>query len=71
MSVSLEICCTSLKSAIIAQKAGASRIELCDNILEGGTTPSAGLIARVKEVLDLPLRRYDQHVDRSWSYFLS
>lgn len=55
MSTHLEICCTSLASAEIAQEAGASRIELCDNILEGGTTPSAGLIARVLEAVDIPV----------------
>lgn len=55
MSVSLEICCTCLASAKIAQEAGATRIELCDNLLEGGTTPSAGLIASVVEELDIPV----------------
>lgn len=55
MTYQLEICCTSFESAYIAQKAGANRIELCDNILEGGTTPSAGLIARIKEELDIPV----------------
>jgi copper homeostasis protein len=51
----LEICCTSFASAKIAEENGASRIELCDNILEGGTTPSAGMIAKVKEELDIPV----------------
>jgi copper homeostasis protein len=51
----LEICCTSFASAKIAEENGANRIELCDNILEGGTTPSAGLIAAVKEELEIPV----------------
>lgn len=55
MTTDLEICCTSLTSAIIAQDAGATRIELCDNILEGGTTPSAGMIAAIKEELEIPV----------------
>jgi copper homeostasis protein len=55
MSFQLEICCTSLASAKKAQKAGATRVELCDNIFEGGTTPSAGLVASVKEHLDIPV----------------
>jgi copper homeostasis protein len=53
--MTLEICCTSLASAKIAEENGATRIELCDNILEGGTTPSAGLIAAVKEGINIPL----------------
>jgi len=51
----IEICCYSVESAIIAQSAGASRIELCDNIFEGGTTPSAGAIISARKKLDIPL----------------
>ena len=36
----IEICATSLKSIINAQNAGASRIELCQEYLIGGVTPS-------------------------------
>ena len=41
----LEICCYSLESALAAEKAGADRIEFCDNFYEGGTTPSFASIA--------------------------
>lgn len=46
----LEVCAGSLHSALAAQEGGAYRIELCDNLYEGGTTPSIGTIelARVK-----------------------
>ena len=46
----LEICSGSLASALAAQEGGAGRIELCDNLYEGGTTPSLGAIelARLK-----------------------
>ncbi len=36
----IEICCNSIQSAINAKTAGATRIELCQNLNEGGTTPS-------------------------------
>ena len=36
----IEICATSLKSIINAQDAGADRIELCQEYLKGGVTPS-------------------------------
>lgn len=35
-----EVCANSIQSAIYADKAGADRIELCQNLNEGGTTPS-------------------------------
>lgn len=53
--VKLEICCYSLESALAAQKGGAHRIELCDNNFEGGTTPSFGLLKRVREQLQIGL----------------
>lgn len=40
----VEICCGSIQSAFNAQRGGATRIELCQNLNEGGTTPSYGSI---------------------------
>lgn len=51
----LEICCFNFESALNAQLAGADRIELCDNIHEGGTTPSYGLISLLRDKLQIDI----------------
>lgn len=40
----IEICCGSIQSAANAKAAGATRIELCQGLIEGGTTPSPATI---------------------------
>jgi copper homeostasis protein len=45
----------TLRSAIIAERAGAARVELCANLYDGGTTPSAGLIDAVKSRVRVPV----------------
>lgn len=55
MKAKVEICAINLESAIAAQEGGAHRIELCDNIVEGGTTPSAATIKLAKDYLDIPV----------------
>lgn len=55
MNYTLEICSNSTQSAMNAQKAGARRVELCDNLWESGTTPSYGSIKKARELLDIGL----------------
>jgi copper homeostasis protein len=50
----IEACIGTLQSGLEAEKGGANRIELCDNLAEGGTTPSAALIQMTKEKLEIP-----------------
>jgi copper homeostasis protein len=51
MTVRVEAAVDSFASALSAQQAGVHRLELCGPLHEGGTTPSAGLIARCLERL--------------------
>ncbi|MCD7098712.1 copper homeostasis protein CutC [Stenotrophomonas sp. MMGLT7] len=51
----LEVAAGSLASALAAQAGGADRVELCDNLGEGGTTPSYGTLAIARDRLKIPL----------------
>ncbi len=53
--VLLEICADSIQSAVAAEKGGAHRVELCSNLLEGGVTPSSGVIATVRDRIAIGL----------------
>lgn len=54
-TICLEICVDSLQSAISAEKGGANRIELCDNLIAGGTTPSAAMIELARKYLNIDI----------------
>lgn len=51
----IEVCVAHIQSAIAAQEGGAKRVELCDNLYEGGTTPSYATIKLAREKLDIGL----------------
>ncbi len=51
----LEVCAFTLQSCIIAENAGAARVELCDNATDGGTTPSYGTIQQAREKVSIRL----------------
>ncbi len=50
-----EVCVESFDEAVRAIEAGATRIELCENLSVGGTTPSYGTIRKCKEKLNVPV----------------
>jgi len=51
----VEIACFNLESALIAQKYGADRIELCADMLVGGTTPTIETIQQARKNLSIDL----------------
>lgn len=52
---SLEICPFNIEGAVSAQAGGADRIELCDNIMDGGTTPGPGTIKLARKLLEIDI----------------
>ena len=55
MAVLVEACVESVSAALAAEAGGAGRVELCDNLVEGGTTPSLGTVAVARERLTIPI----------------
>lgn len=52
----LEVCVDSVESALAARAGGATRLELCANLVIGGTTPGYALFDEVKRKMGLPIR---------------
>ena len=51
----LEICVESLDAAIAAERGGADRIELCENLRVGGVTPAVKLMRAVRSQIHIPI----------------
>lgn len=56
MGYILEACVDSVQSAIEAEKGGAKRVELCGNLIIGGTSPGSALFRQVREHTGLEIR---------------
>ncbi len=63
----LEVCAFNIQSCIIAERAGAARVELCDSPVEGGTTASYGCIRQTREAVSIKL--YPIIRPRAGNYF--
>ena len=55
VEIPFEICIDSVQGAVAAQENGAQRVELCDNLIEGGTTPSAAKVQLAREKISIGL----------------
>ena len=51
----LEVCVDSVESAAIAKEAGADRLEVCGNLIIGGTTPGVSQFRQIRRLCDIPL----------------
>lgn len=51
----LECCVDSVESAIEAQKGGANRLEVCSNLIIGGTSPSLALFKNIRKNVDIKI----------------
>jgi len=54
-NILVEACVDSVASSLAAERGGAGRLELCDALFDGGTTPSAGMIAACKAAVSIPV----------------
>jgi copper homeostasis protein len=55
LTIVVEACVESVDEALTAERGGADRLELCDNMAAGGTTPDASVIDDVKRRVGIPV----------------
>ncbi|MGB8451372.1 MAG: copper homeostasis protein CutC [Anaerocolumna sp.] len=55
VNYTLEACVDSVESALGASNGGASRLELCSNLIIGGTTPSQWLFEEIRRYTDIKI----------------
>lgn len=55
MTILVEACVETVNESVAAEQAGAGRLELCSGLIEGGTTPSVGLIEAVRSRVGIPV----------------
>ncbi len=55
VNYTLEACVDSVESALGASKGGATRLELCSNLIIGGTTPSQWLFKEIRKHTDIKI----------------
>lgn len=51
----LEVCVDSVESAVIAKEAGADCLEVCANLIIGGTTPGVSQFRQIRKACDIEL----------------
>ena len=51
----LEACVDSVESAVSAIRGGANRLELCSNLVIGGTTPGVSQFQQIREICSIPI----------------
>lgn len=64
----LEVIATTTEDALIASRYGADRIELITGIMEGGLTPSIGLIEQTAHLVSIPVQVMIRPHSRSFVY---
>jgi len=64
----IEVCVTSIETAIVADKLGVNRIELCSALTSGGLTPNYGLIEACVEQTSLEVSVMIRHNEGDFVY---